>query len=194
MRVIAGEFKGRTIHAPSSTVTRPTADRVREALFSALTSRLGSDLSDVSVLDAFAGSGALGIEALSRGARMATFVERDRRALTALRRTISDLGLGRQAKVLDADVFTAVHSGHIGVDQYSLLFLDPPYRINKAKVTALVRDLGERGLLEDDALLVWEHTAGDAIEWPEACESDSTRRYGSTEVDIARWRGEGGRG
>ncbi len=194
MRVVAGELKGRKIHAPAGSATRPTADRVREALFSALTARLGNDLSDEVVLDAFAGSGALGIEALSRGARTATFVERDARARDALRRSIAELGLTDRARVLATDVFAAARSGRIGPDAISLLFLDPPYRINKAEVTALVRDLGAQGLLVEGATIVWEHGVDAPIEWPDECTVDSTKRYGSTAVDIARWRGEGGQG
>ena len=87
MRVVAGEFKGRRLHAPRGAATRPTADRVREALFSML-----GDVSGARVLDLYAGSGALGIEALSRGAESALFVERDRRALAALRRNLDAVG------------------------------------------------------------------------------------------------------
>ena len=194
MRVVAGEFKGRKIHAPTGHDTRPTSDRVREALFSALVARLGTDLSGASVLDAFAGSGALGIEALSRGARRATFVERDRRALTALRRTVEELEVCSRVRIVGSDVFRALRSGILDADAYSLLFLDPPYRINKAEVTALVCELGARGLLVQDAIVVWEHGRGEPIELPEACELDATKRYGSTEVDIVIWRGEGGQG
>ena len=185
MRVIAGDLKGRRIHAPGHTHTRPTSDRVREALFSSLTARLGTDLGGAQVLDAFAGTGALGIEALSRGASSATFVESDRAALAALRRSIETLGLESRARIVANDVFRVAHTGRIGDGPYSLLFLDPPYRINKSEVTALVVELGERGVLASDSIVVWEYGAGDPPEWPPGFEVVHTRRYGSTAVDVA---------
>jgi 16S rRNA (guanine966-N2)-methyltransferase len=124
VRVVAGEFKGRRLHAPRGARTRPTADRVREALFSML-----GDVSGARVLDLYAGSGALGIEALSRGAESALFVERDRQALAALRRNLDavapSLGAtGRRADVRaqDAARFLAHPDG-----AFDLVFCDPPY-------------------------------------------------------------------
>ena len=93
MRIVAGEFKGRSIVAPKGRSTRPTSDRVREGLFSALTSRLGADLGCGAVLDAFAGSGALGLEALSRGASTATFVDKSTSAVRVIRANVETLGV-----------------------------------------------------------------------------------------------------
>src|SRR5436305_5485400 len=121
MRVVAGRHGGRGLVAPKGDATRPTADRVREALFSAL-----GDVSDMTVLDLFAGSGALGIEALSRGAAQATFVERARPALTALRANLEALDITAQIHAGDARalVRNATQAGRT----YDLVFVDPPYR------------------------------------------------------------------
>lgn len=122
MRVIAGSLRGRRLVAPTGSGTRPTSDRVREATFNALTSL--DALDGAEVLDAFAGSGALGIEALSRGARRCTFVERDRRALEALRRNLEHCGLGPdRAEVVAGDPMHAAPARR----RFDLALLDPPY-------------------------------------------------------------------
>ncbi len=124
MRVIAGRFGGRRLAAPPGRGTRPTSDRVREALFSIL-----GPLDGAVVLDLYAGSGALGLEALSRGAARAVFVERDARAVSALRGNIEALGLGGDAaQVRRADVLAALKDAHTRHENYSLVLADPPYR------------------------------------------------------------------
>ncbi len=137
MRVVAGEFKGRRLHAPRGPRTRPTADRVREALFSML-----GDVSGARVLDLYAGSGALGIEALSRGAGSALFVERDRQALTALRRNLEAVGADADVRSQDVQGFLARPEG-----TFDLVFCDPPYdeasRVAAALSEALPAMLGE---------------------------------------------------
>lgn len=125
MRVIAGRFGGRRLAAPHGSGTRPTADRVKEALFSML-----GPVDGLIVLDLFAGTGALGIEALSRGAAKAVFVERDRAALAALRSNLAALGLGQQidaAQVRPLDAFMALDQAADAGETYDLIFLDPPY-------------------------------------------------------------------
>ena len=122
MRVIAGRYGGRRIQAPPGHTTRPTSDRVREALFSIL----GDRVVDARVLDLFAGSGALGIEALSRGAASATFVDTARSALRALRDNLEALGADGEIIVADAREFLRLTPA--GARQYDLVFLDPPYR------------------------------------------------------------------
>ncbi|MFD1612004.1 16S rRNA (guanine(966)-N(2))-methyltransferase RsmD [Sphingomonas tabacisoli] len=119
MRIIAGRWRGRPLLAPPGDATRPTSDRTREALFSMLLSRLGS-FKDLRVADIFAGTGALGLEALSRGAKSCTFVERDRDAATALRANIDKLG------ATGADVRTQAAESFAG-GPYDLVLLDPPY-------------------------------------------------------------------
>jgi 16S rRNA (guanine966-N2)-methyltransferase len=121
MRVIAGAHRGRTLHAPRGAATRPTSDRVREALFSIL-----GDVGGLTVLDLFAGSGALAIEALSRGAAAATLVDRSGAAIEAIRRNLD--GLGIDAEVVRADAVAWCEQAKRRARQYDLVFLDPPYR------------------------------------------------------------------
>ncbi len=121
MRVIAGTHRGRTLVAPRGSATRPTADRVREALFSTL-----GDMSGLEVLDLFAGSGALAIEALSRGAASATLVDSAPRAITAIRRNLETLGMTADVRAASATAFLRTARSH--GRQYDLVFLDPPYR------------------------------------------------------------------
>ena len=118
MRVVAGSFKGRRLQAPKGSRTRPTADRVREALFSML-----GDVSGARVLDLYAGSGALGIEALSRGAASATFVEKDPRALAAIRSNLEALGSRQEVRRQDGLRYLAAAEP----GSFDLVFLDPPY-------------------------------------------------------------------
>lgn len=125
MRIVAGSHGGRRLVAPPGDTTRPTSDRVREALFSML-----GPLDDHDVLDLFAGSGALGLESLSRGARRAVLVERDRRALVALRANVEALGFGAgRAEVRAGDAGRVARDAAAGAEAYDLVFLDPPYRL-----------------------------------------------------------------
>lgn len=125
MRIVAGSHGGRRLVAPPGDTTRPTSDRVREALFSML-----GPLDGHEVLDLFAGSGALGLESLSRGARRAVLVERDRRALVALRTNVAALGFGDGRAVVRAgDAGRVARDAAAGAEAYDLVFLDPPYRL-----------------------------------------------------------------
>src|SRR6185503_2588939 len=122
MRIIAGAWRGRPLDAPRGQATRPTSDRAREGLFSMLQSRLGS-FEGLKVADLFAGTGALGLEALSRGAGHCTFVEKDRRALDILRRNIDRLGAGDRTDVRAQ----AVEHAAAPAAPFDLIFMDPPY-------------------------------------------------------------------
>jgi 16S rRNA (guanine966-N2)-methyltransferase len=122
MRVVAGTYRGRSLRAPRGEQTRPTSDRVREALFSILASVEGAE-----VLDLFAGSGALGIEALSRGAARATFVDSAPAAIAAIRDNLEQLGI--EAEVLRMPALRALSCTPVAERQYDLVFLDPPYRL-----------------------------------------------------------------
>ena len=144
MRVIAGEFKGRRLHTARGTSTRPTADRVREALFSML-----GDVSGARVADLYAGSGALGIEALSRGAESAVFVERDPRALAALRRNLDVVGATAEVRRQDVLRFLASPEG-----TFDLVFCDPPYDDAPRVAAALSEALP--AMLEPNARIVTE--------------------------------------
>lgn len=178
MRVVAGSLRGRPIVAPGGTATRPTTDRVREAMFNALES-LGAIDEAVSV-DLFAGSGALGIEALSRGARRCTFVERDRDALRAIRTNVDKLGIGDRSSVVAGDVLSSVGSMR-GVD---LVLVDPPYGFDAwdRLLAALVPATSSESVvvLESDR----------QVELPAGWDDVRTKRYGRTWVTFARYVGE----
>jgi 16S rRNA (guanine966-N2)-methyltransferase len=152
--VVAGEFGGRRLAAPPGRGTRPTADRVREALFSML-----GDVSGLRVLDLFAGSGALGIEALSRGAESATFVESDARAVATIRRNLESLGAEGEVSRRDALAFLASPAGY-----FDLVLADPPYD----SAPLLAGQLAERlpGVLSENARIVTESDKRRPLELP----------------------------
>ena len=156
MRVVAGSYKGRTLRAPRGSRTRPTADRVREALFSML-----GDLTGARVLDLFAGSGALGIEALSRGAASALFVDRDARAVAAIRRNLETLGTRSEAEVRRQDALRFL-SGFEGT--FDLVLVDPPYD----SAARIAGPLAERlpALLAEGAVIVTESDKRRPLELP----------------------------
>ncbi len=157
MRVIAGRFRGASLIAPAGHTTRPITDRVKEALFSMLGSRFGTlgELPAFDVLDLFAGSGALGLEALSRGARSCLFVERDRTALRTLRQNVAALKLGPAARIVPENAWTLRLPP--SADGYGLIFVDPPYREVEAesRVASLLERTAPR--LAADGLLVFRH-------------------------------------
>ncbi len=130
MRIIAGRFRGVRLKPPSGRTTRPITDRVKESLFSILAHRLGTPggLPAVAVLDVFAGTGSLGLEALSRGASSCVFVERDRQALGRLRENIRQLGLEAVTRIERQNAWTMRVPRPIDADRYGLIFVDPPYR------------------------------------------------------------------
>ncbi len=174
MRVVAGAFGGRRLQAPVGQATRPTADRVREALFSIL----GEAVAGARVLDLFAGSGALGIEALSRGAASATFVERDARAARVVRDNLQALGL--DGRVVRRDALAALHDARERAEAYDLVFLDPPYRRSAELGRELSEDLA--AVLAPGARVVTEsdRRASLELQLPLADE----RRYGDTVIRI----------
>ncbi len=176
MRVIAGRFGGRRLQSPAGQGTRPTADRVREALFSAL-----GPLDGEAVLDLFAGSGALGIEALSRGAASALFVERDRRALAVVRANLEALRLAPpEAVVRGGDARAAVRDARERGETYDLVFLDPPYRDAPGLGPELREALAP--LLEPGARVVCESDRRAPLELGLPTVLD--RRYGDTRLTI----------
>lgn len=187
MRIIAGEFRGRLLKAPKGEGTRPTTDRVREAMMSTVHSAHGFD--GAVVLDAFAGSGALGLEALSRGARSVQFYERSGEALRALSSNVAALGLdARRARVAKADVLKSVPYGR---PPFDIVFLDPPYAFESATVLDLVSALRARSALADDAVVVYEHAAASngAVDEASAARDlllAQRKKYGDTVVDVLR--------
>jgi 16S rRNA (guanine966-N2)-methyltransferase len=177
MRVIGGTVGGRTIAAPPGRDVRPTSDRVREAMFSSL----AGVTPGATVLDLFAGSGALGIEALSRGAARAVFVERDRRAVAVVRRNLEVLGLADRATVHAADATRFCQ--HPSGGPFDLVFADPPYAQAAATTHALLQDLASAGALRPGALAVLERDrrAPDLASAPPAfLAPERQRSYGDT--------------
>jgi 16S rRNA (guanine966-N2)-methyltransferase len=176
-RIIAGIWGGRRLATPKGSETRPTSDRVREALFSSLESELGG-FAGLRVLDLYAGSGALGLEALSRGAVRADFVEANRGAAAVIRRNVAELGL--------SDASAQVHA--TTVDRYlgrvsggfDLVFLDPPYTVPTDEVTAIV------GALPPGGLIVVERSSRDPFVWPRTRSGLRERRYGETTLWYGR--------
>ena len=192
MRVIAGRWRGRRLEAPPGRSTRPTSDRVREAVFSAVDSRLGG-WDDVRVADLYAGSGALGIEALSRGASHVVFVESDLRAAQCIHRNLMALGVTENRATVLSRRVEATPPATLAPSPVSLLFADPPYRIDAAEVTRIVRLLGEAGTMRAGTLVVYEHAAGTMPVWPAGFSAEEPRVYGDTAVSFARYEGEGER-
>ena len=174
VRVVAGELRGRKLVAPAGGGTRPTADRVREALFSIL-----GDVSGARVLDLYAGSGALGIEALSRGAAAATFVDSSQAAIAAIRRNLSELGL--EAVVQRRDALASLAAMHDG-DPYDLVFADPPYD-SALHVASRLADLLPP-LLTADAVIVTESNKRAPLELPFPLLRE--RSYGDTRIAVHR--------
>jgi 16S rRNA (guanine966-N2)-methyltransferase len=183
MRIVAGKFRGASIEAPKGLVTRPTSDRVRQALFNVLergAPRFGFE--GARVLDLFAGSGALGLEALSRGARYAVFIDESAAARAAIRRNVETLGLTGVTKIWRRD---ATRLGEAGTLQpFQLVFCDPPYG-NGLGERALA-EVVNRGWAEQGAIAVLEERADIAIAWPPSFREIDLRRYGATQIAIAR--------
>ena len=178
MRIIAGKWRGRPIAAPPGDATRPTADRVREALFSMLASRIGS-FEGLAVVDVFAGTGALGLEALSRGAAHASFIENDRGAVANLKANITKLGADFEAEVL------AVAAESVGKARQpcNLVFLDPPYASGLG-AGALDR-LRAQGWIAPQALVSVESARGTMID-ATGFTVEAMRDYGKSRLHLLR--------
>jgi 16S rRNA (guanine966-N2)-methyltransferase len=180
MRIIAGEWRGRALAAPAGQATRPTAERMRQPLFDMLMHAPWAEgvLVGGEVLDAFAGTGALGLESLSRGAARAHFIERDRAALAALRANIAACRAGERAAVVAGDALRPPSGVACG-----LVFLDPPYA--QDLVPAAVAALGRAGWLAEGALLVAETGRDEALVLPGAA-MVAEREHGAARVTV--WR------
>jgi 16S rRNA (guanine966-N2)-methyltransferase len=177
MRVIGGRLGSRRLSAPAGNLTRPTSDRVREALFSAL-----GDVTGARVLDLYAGTGALGIEALSRGAAHATFVEARSAALAVLRKNLSELALQRESLVLALPVERARRMVHDG-GPYDLVFIDPPWKALPSAAQHAFRLL-EGGVLSAAARILLEHPSqpGSGVPAVPGFAEVGTRTWGDTQV------------
>ncbi|XUM22681.1 16S rRNA (guanine(966)-N(2))-methyltransferase RsmD [Bradyrhizobium oligotrophicum S58] len=182
MRVVGGRLKGRNIASPASRDIRPTQDRLREALFNILVHAYDDPIDGTRVLDLFAGTGALGIEATSRGAAFTLFVDNGAEARALLRNNVEALGLGGVTKVYRRDA-TDLGPAH-PVEPFALVFLDPPY--GKGLAEKALASLREGGWLVPSALLVVEEFKSAAFKAPEGFEELERRAYDDTEFVFLR--------
>jgi len=182
MRVVGGALRGRTLAAPKSQGIRPTIDRLREALFNILVHAYGDPVGGARVLDLFAGTGAFGIEALSRGAAFALFVDDGAEARALLRENIATLGLGGVSRIFRRDA-TKLGPAH-PIEPFSLVFLDPPYGQGLAEKALASARAG--GWLTADALIVVEEAAKADFTAPEGFVALERRRYDDTEFNFLK--------
>lgn len=177
MRIIAGALRGRSLEAPPGLATRPTADRVREALFSMLASRVGS-FGGLRVADLYAGSGALGLEAVSRGAAHATFVENDPCAAAAIKANAERLGVAGRVRVLGGSALALPRS-----DPFELIFADPPYAPGSG--SAVVKSVADAAWLAQGGWMSVETARGEPVD-PEDYSVELERGIGRARITLLR--------
>ena len=183
-RIIGGSARGRRLRTPPGNDTRPTADRVREALFSALESELGT-ISGLHVLDLFAGSGAVGLEARSRGATSVTLVEADRATAGVIRQNAEDLAFGEVEVVVARAERWVTHES--AGPAFDVVYADPPYPMDTAQVSDLLGRLAGSGRIAPDAVVVVERSRrGGGWVWPIGLEGVREKRYGETMLFFGR--------
>jgi 16S rRNA (guanine966-N2)-methyltransferase len=189
MRIVAGEFRGRALNAPPGETTRPTSDRARQAIFNILEHAPWSPgLRDIRLMDLFAGSGALGFEALSRGAAFCLFVETDEAARGAIRETVDALGLFGRTRVHRRDATDlGVRPGADG-PPFGMAFLDPPYA--KGLGEAALARLAAGGWLAPEAVVVFERGSAEPAFSVEGFEPLDVRDYGAAKVHFLRFVGQ----
>jgi 16S rRNA (guanine966-N2)-methyltransferase len=181
-RIVAGQWGGRRIETPKGDGTRPTSDRVREAMFSSLESELGG-LDGCRVLDLFAGSGALGLEALSRGADHADLVESDRQAASVIARNIKELdATGARLHRTTVERFV----GSLPPEPYGLVLLDPPYALSTDEIGVLLTAVVQSGGLGPGGLVVVERSKRTPFAWPDVLTALRDRAYGETHLWYGR--------
>jgi 16S rRNA (guanine(966)-N(2))-methyltransferase RsmD len=181
MRIIAGEAKGRRIRAPRGRNTRPMRDFVREAVFG----MLGERVAGARVLDLFAGSGSLGLEALSWGALHAVFVDRGREATRIIQENLDKLGMGDRGTVIRCEVLDYLRKSHSTERAFDLIFIDPPYKIDVNYREEILKRLADGGFLGPCAVLVMEAPLRSSIPGaPQGLSFRERRKYGETAVDV----------
>jgi 16S rRNA (guanine(966)-N(2))-methyltransferase RsmD len=182
MRIIAGEFRGRKLLPPEGEVTRPVTDRVKQSLFDILTPHLA----DALVYDCFAGTGSMGLECLSRGAKHATFFEADRSAVARLRKNIESLGLKDRTTIVSGDLFKWFANSAANGKSSSLIFLDPPYRFLREQPGQLQSlAIQFQHHLNNDGIVIFRHDAADALPLTPLQVAD-VRTYGSMTLEFLR--------
>lgn len=188
MRIVSGQWRGRRLNEPTGRdVTRPTTDRVREAMTSMIDSARDEGIEGARVLDAFAGSGALGIEMLSRGASFASFFDVDRKAAALVRSNLETLRCERERyRVTCGDVLAYAARGRVVGAPFDLVFIDAPYALGSEPACELLVALARHGLLRAHALAIAERSASDAGPRPEGFSVVREKRYGTTAVDLLR--------
>ncbi len=182
MRIVGGRLRGRTLAAPKSRAIRPTADHLRESLFNILLHAYGDPIAGARVLDLFAGTGALGLEAMSRGAAFALFIDDGAEARALIRQNVAALGLGGATRIFRRDA-TRLGAAH-PVEPFGLAFLDPPYGRGLAEQALACAHAG--GWLTPDALVVVEEAANAGFTAPEGFTELERRRYDDTEIVFLR--------
>jgi 16S rRNA (guanine966-N2)-methyltransferase len=183
MRIVAGKFKGHGLAAPKDQTTRPTSDRVREALFNILEHGVeGFELEEARVLDLFAGTGALGFEALSRGAKYCLFIENAVAARGIIRTNVEALHLTGITKIWRRDVTSLGPAGKI--DAFDLIFADPPY--GKRLGESALREVHDNGWIKPGGIAVLEESGDAVFDIPQGYEEIDRRSYGDTQVVILR--------
>jgi len=182
MRIVGGRLRGRALAAPKSQAVRPTADRLREALFNILIHAYGDPVTGARVLDLFAGTGALGLEAVSRGAAFALFVDDGAEARALLRENVEALGLAATTRIFRRDA-TKLGPAH-PVEPFGLVFLDPPY--GKSLAERALASAREGGWLTREALIVVEEAAEARFMPPEGFDEMERRKYDDTEFVVLR--------
>ena len=183
MRIVGGRLRGRALAAPKSQSIRPTADRLRESLFNILTHAYGDPISGARVLDLLAGTGALGLEAISRGAAFVLFVDDGAEARALMRQNVEALGVAAITRIFRRDA-TKLGPAY-PVEPFGLVFLDPPY--GKGLAEKALASAREGGWLTDDALIVVEE-AVDAFKTPKGFAERERRQYDDTEFTFLRFR------
>ena len=178
MRIISGSLRGRRLHAPPGGVVRPTPDRVRESVFNIL----GQRLDDMTFLDLFAGSGAVGLEAVSRGARRVVLVEQDPQACDVIRRNIAHLGCEDRATLVPRSVELALETMERGGEAFDVVFADPPYSEPAGLVAGLVARLGRASLVAPGGCLVLQQKRGRPTVEYKGFSAREPRHYGITSI------------
>ncbi|SFV36426.1 16S rRNA (guanine966-N2)-methyltransferase [Devosia crocina] len=187
MRIVAGKYRGKQINSPADDAIRPTADRVRESMFNILGSRIGPVFEGKRVLDLFAGTGALGLEALSRGAAHVTFVDIGAEARGLIRDHIQAFGVAGITKLLRRDATGLGTPGTFG--QFDLVFLDPPY--GQGLGERALAELAGNGWLKPGATLVWEESVAANVTIPNGFTLEDTREYGAAAVRFLQFESIG---
>lgn len=181
MRIIAGQWKGKTLQSPADTSIRPTSERTREALFNVLMHLEENPLLGLPVADICCGSGALGLEALSRGASHCSFIDNATAALKLTQANITHVGAGGRAKVIQASAAQMPSA----LQPVSLVLIDPPYK-HLALVQSCHASLRERGWLREGTIISIEHSIKDAPLELDGCELFKQRNYGKSEITLYR--------